>query len=167
MITRRAGWALRMILLAGSLSTCLFAEAVAQDGQSRDVASVREEVAIVIVNPDPDARFRAVKRIALALYSDSSRVNESDVVALTGLLSDPNDLVRHWAALAIAQIGPRASSAIPALERALSEVQCIRASKNSASGIALALRRLGVEPVLLECVSTPDGGLRPRTPEDG
>ena len=42
---------------------------------------------------------------------------------LAGLLSDQNDAVRYWAALALASIGPPAKRAVPALEAALKDIQ--------------------------------------------
>jgi hypothetical protein len=108
----------------------------------------------------------ASKRVAFALHRDSSRVVAADVTALTGLLRDPDDLVRHWAALAIGQVGARASQAAPALQVALAEAECVRASKNNMSGILFAFGRIGVSPVLAECIPTWDYRLMRRPARD-
>lgn len=142
------------ISMAGS------APALSQSRADGDRINIREEVVRIQSNSDPEIRYKAIKRLAFDLHDDSSRVVESDVMALTELLRDSNDLVRHWTALALGQIGPRASLAVPALQDALLEVQCVRASNNSRFGITFALRRIGVSPTLVECVPTENYGLR-------
>jgi hypothetical protein len=53
--------------------------------------------------------------------SDSQEISENVILDITNLLSNKN--VEIWAALALGDIGPRASSAIPQLERALKEAE--------------------------------------------
>jgi len=138
------------------------AQASSQDRPGERPANISEEVARIQNNPDAEMRYNAVKRLTIGLRIDSSRVSEGDVVALTSLLRDSNDLVRHQAAIALGRIGPRASSAIPALQKALSEVQCVRADNNSRFAIAIALRRIGASPAHIECIATPEYGLEAR-----
>jgi hypothetical protein len=155
---------MRRCLLAAVLALSITGsvQALSQVRPERDTPSITEIVARIANDPDPESRYQAIKRLTFVLHRDSSRAVESDVMALAGLLRDSDDLVRHWAALAIGQIGPRAASAVPALQLALSQVQCIRADKNSQSGITFALRRIGVSPVLAECVATENYGLEVR-----
>lgn len=124
--------------------------------------SIYEKVKLIKKISSSITRYKSVEAIALDLSRNDRRVNEKDVVALTSLLDDKFELVRQWAALSLAQIGPRARSAVPALQNAFREVECIRAEKNSRSSIRLALLRIGAQLPKIECVAGPNYGLSPR-----
>ena len=64
--------------------------------------------------------------------------------ALAGMMEDRDDSVRYWMAMALGYLGPQAADAIPALEKALEEIEGRRGSKTSESAIRLALKRIGV-----------------------
>jgi hypothetical protein len=100
---------------------------------------------------DEDLKDRIMERVWDVLNDDSSHIVERDVTNLAALMSDPDDVVRHDAALALGEIGPRAIAAAPALQAALPAVDCVWASHNSRPAIIFALRRMGVEPILVDC----------------
>lgn len=126
----------------------------AQSGTPFDIAApgnIGEAIARVHLVSDGDERFKEIQRIAIVLRGDSSGIVERDVIALAALMRDPDDGVRRWAAVALGNIGPRAAAAVPALQAALPEVDCLWAPASSRSGIIFALRRIGVEPRLADC----------------
>lgn len=135
----------------------LFAALLAMPGRSVGqphavtAANVGEAIARVPLVADDVNRSQAVEQIARVLADDSSHVTDRDIRALAALMSDRSDLVRHDAAIALGQIGPRAAAAAPALQAALPAVDCVWASHNSRPAIIFALRRIGVEPVLANC----------------
>jgi HEAT repeat protein len=65
------------------------------------------------------------------------------VSELVPFLRDDNDAVRYWVAMAIGNLGHCATNAVPALIQALGEKESSSDSKNSASAIRLALKRIG------------------------
>jgi hypothetical protein len=139
-------------------------QALSQDRSGETASSLREEVSRIENDPDPQSRYEAMRQVVGALRNDSSGIVENDVVALSELLRDTNDMVRDRAAVALGLIGPRAMHAVPALRTALDEVECVRADQNSSSAIRIALHRIGVEPTPPECIATPNYGLKPRRP---
>lgn len=78
-------------------------------------------------------------------------VDPADIELLAGLLTDKDDSVRYWAAMALGYIGPPAQSAVPALQKALEDRKCDRSSKTSASAITIALTNIGVTPKKVQC----------------
>jgi HEAT repeats len=80
-------------------------------------------------------------------------VDLADIELIAGLLTDKDDSVRYWAAMALGYIGPPAQSAVPALEKALEDKKCDRSSKTSASAITIALTKIGVTPKKVQCES--------------
>jgi hypothetical protein len=156
-----------------TVNNFLFAALLAMSGMgagqartppANDIApmNVGEAIAQVRSISDGEMRREALERITFVLRRDSSHIVERDVMALAAFMSDPDDRVRQWAALALGQIGPRASAAVPALQAAIPAVDCVWASKNSRSGIIFALRRIGVEPILADCPPT-DPSIPPRS----
>jgi hypothetical protein len=87
---------------------------------------------------------------AVAAEKMATVVKDCSAVAATGdtidqladLLTHREDIVRYWAATALGYIGPKAESAIPALERAYEEKKNSSQSKTSASAIRVALERI-------------------------
>ena len=69
-------------------------------------------------------------------------IPESLLAEITDLLTDRDDTVRYWTAMALGYLGPQAASSIPALEKALKEIEKVRGSKTSASGIRFALAKI-------------------------
>lgn len=136
----------------------------AQVRSSEGRPSVSNIVDDVSKDPDADSRYIKTKKLAILLHKDSTYVSKEDALAIATLLKDKNDLVRHWAGLALGQIGENAKVAIPALRIALGEVECIRADHNSRFGISFALRRLGAPPQPANCIPGKDYSLRPANP---
>lgn len=124
-------------------------------------ANVGDAIARVQAIADDTVRLHAIEQIAHVLGDDSSHVVERDILTLAALMSDRSDNVRHDAAIALGEIGPRAIAAAPALQAALPAVDCVWASHNSRPAIIFALRRIGVEPVLADC---PPADLSPPPP---
>ena len=67
---------------------------------------------------------------------------KSVVRALADLMADRDDSVRYWIAMALGYLGPQASDAVPALEKALREIERHPADKTSESAIRIALKRI-------------------------
>jgi HEAT repeat protein len=79
--------------------------------------------------------------------------------ALTAALNDRDELVRAWAAEDIANIGPDAASAVPALTKLLNPAEPIRASACfGLRGIGPAAR--SALPALKHLLSDPDDHVR-------
>ncbi|SDD04101.1 sulfatase-like hydrolase/transferase [Niabella drilacis] len=78
-----------------------------------------------------------------------------DIPGLSKYLSDPDMLLRYWAANGLLQLGEKARGALPALKRSLTD-----ASPDVAITVAETLYRLGdkkaSEPVLLVALNNPD-----------
>jgi HEAT repeat protein len=143
----------KIFLFAALLAMSGMGAGQAQTPPANDItpANVGEAIAQVRSIADGEMRREALERITFVLRRNSSHIVERDVMALAAFMSDPDDRVRQWAALALGQIGPRASAAVPALQAAIPAVDCVWAGKNSRSGIIFALRRIGVEPILADC----------------
>jgi HEAT repeat protein len=88
-------------------------------------------------------RIDHAERVAdLVAKMAHERVEEQLVQNLVECLSDKEDAVRYWIAVALGHLGPQARAAIPALEDALKQVEGVHGSKTSASGIRLAIGRI-------------------------
>lgn len=153
--------ALLMVAIVIMLMTYT-SQALSQVHPTGPLSSIGEEVVRIENDPDAGSRYEAMRRVVFYLRHDNSRTTEGDVMALARLLKDSNDLVRDRAAVALGLIGPKASRAVPALQAALSEVECVRAEQNSRFAIAIALRRIGVSPTPPDCVATENYGLEAR-----
>ncbi len=84
-------------------------------------------------------------------------VTNADIAAMTGLLDNLGDPARYWVAVTLGDIGPRATQAVPALERAYEQEVCITASKAFAPAIRSALINIGVTPPEAECPIVENG----------
>jgi PBS lyase HEAT-like repeat len=94
------------------------------------------------------------ERLAKWVRQNKAAVTDiDDVELIASLLTDKDDLVRYWAAMALGYIGPFAISAVPALNRALYDTRCDRAGKTSASGIIFALSQMGITAKEVDCTS--------------
>jgi HEAT repeat protein len=88
-------------------------------------------------------RTEQAQKLAGLVRSKTGKVAPKRVIrALAGLMEDRDDSVRYWAAMALGYMGPQATDAIPALEKALKEIERHPADKTSESAIRLALRRI-------------------------
>jgi hypothetical protein len=103
------------------------------------------------------ARYRKTSDLAVRLVQSGSKcVTQDDVNTLSYLLRDDDRSMVFWAAMMLANIGPRARSAIPELEAALAKNPCEEGTVTAASAIRLALRKLGDNSLLTECGGLPD-----------
>jgi len=82
---------------------------------------------------------------------DPANIDVDTIDEITGLLRDRDDSVRYWAAASLGYLGQHAERAIPALRTALLESACLPGTKTSASGIIIALRKIGIEPEVTSC----------------
>jgi len=104
----------------------------------------------------PVVRRRAAEQLAeLMLKSDSKKLDDKAVADLASLLDTPDDSVVYWIARCLGNLGSRASTAIPKLQKKLAEVDCLKESKTSASGIRFALSQLDAPPVPSKCAPIP------------
>jgi hypothetical protein len=71
------------------------------------------------------------------------------------LLDASDDSVVYWVARSLGNLGRRANTAIPKLQKKLAEVECIEGSKTSASGIRFALSQLDAAPAPSKCTPIP------------
>lgn len=81
---------------------------------------------------------------------DPMAISDATVNSITALLNSDEVFVVHYAALALASIGPKAARAIPQLQAALGRVRQMRARagfsvnpQGAEEGVCLALDRLG------------------------
>jgi HEAT repeat protein len=123
-------------------------------GDKGDEARANIETMIKNITAEHSTPIRA--RLAEQLstfiqHSDRAAIDALDakeIDDLAGLLSDRDDVVRFWAALALGHIGAPAARAIPVLERALREAEPALGSNiigpdlSSASAIRGALRKI-------------------------
>jgi HEAT repeat protein len=119
---------------------------------SGDELTVKIESIIDQIKTERSSTVRtdaAEKLSALLQHRDRSDIDalEARVIDdIAGLMSDRDDSIRCWGALALGQIGAPAERAVPALERALKEIEPVPGSlvadKSSESCIISALRRI-------------------------
>jgi len=77
------------------------------------------------------------------VHRHASAASDPEIIRrLTDLLAVPSDGTRGWAAASLGFIGPRAASAIPALEKAYQERKDDNGPLRSADAIELALKRI-------------------------
>jgi hypothetical protein len=103
------------------------------------------------------ARADAAKKLADQVrYLSDQQITESLVTDITSLLDLPDDAVRFYVAMALANIGPGAKSAVPKLEELLPAAECLDGVITSAGGIWWALIRMHVKiPESPKCDSIP------------
>ena len=75
--------------------------------------------------------------------TDNVDISDSNISEIMLLLDIPFDPARYWIARSIGVLGAKGKVAIPKLKSVLAQVDCLRGSKTSASGIRFALAQLG------------------------
>jgi HEAT repeat protein len=109
------------------------------------MSAVAVEVDKIRSEPSSAARSKHAQQLADQIRQNKLAVLDgADIDLLANLLTDRDDSVRYWIAMALGYLGPRARQSVPALEKALKERECDHSSKTSASGIEFALSRIGV-----------------------
>ena len=85
-----------------------------------------------------------------------TKVDDSTLKSLISLLDcAPDDSVRLWVAVAIGNLGPRASPAVPPLLRHIGEITCSPfISRTPAATPRFTLKRIGVKPPPQNCGET-------------
>lgn len=111
-------------------------------------------VDVITTETSPRARYDAAQALAIrvrqmAEAGELERVDLATIDKIASLLSDSEDSVREWAALALGQFGPRAERAVPALELALARAEKIERQssrivlpRTSAASIRAAIGRI-------------------------
>jgi hypothetical protein len=144
---------LRAVLL-GTVLTLAWAQG--PEGGGDALAKIKLMIDRLNSEPSPAVRIAVPERlfnlIKVEVRSNADALDASVIDAIAALLADSNDVVRYWVATALGQIGPSVSRTIPALERALKEVDplpgsgIVGPSLGSGSAIRGALQRIRGEP---------------------
>ncbi len=114
------------------------------NAQRRLTIQVAESVESVRRGDDASARTDAAERLFELTRGERSRGLGNDSISeIASLLDWPEDSVRYWVARSLGNFGPRGRLAIPKLKNVLSQVECLRGSKTSASGVRFALKQMG------------------------
>jgi len=124
---------------------------VYQKVQSDADSYVKTAIKGVTDAPSRKLKIERAQELSRWVARHSSDVSATDVDTLANLLSDEEDAVRLWIAGALGQLGDKAKSAAPQLQRAIQERPCANTPATSASAIRLALSRIGVKPVKAVC----------------
>ena len=122
--------------------------------QSESVLKDQISETMVNIRTGKSSRDRtdAAKHLFDITQGDASkRIDDQLLSKITGLLKDSDDSVLYWVARCLGNFGSRAKPAVPELLKILNEVDCIKASKSSASGIRFALKQMGVEAPASKC----------------
>ena len=130
----------------------------AQDGQSERQFSeqLTHTIAKVRTGDSPVVRTEAAEQLAkLTRKPDSKKLDDKTVADLVSLLDSSDDSVVYWVARSLGNLGSRANTAIPKLQKKLAEVECIEGSKTSESGIRFALSQLDAPPATSKCAPIP------------
>jgi hypothetical protein len=109
------------------------------------------ETSAIKNEPSVNARTEDARKLADQVHRNELAVSDADIQLLVDMLSDRDDSVRYWIAMALGYVGPRAQPAVTALEKALQEMQCVHGSKTSASAIRLALTKIGATVRQQDC----------------
>jgi HEAT repeat protein len=155
---KRCHWPKLLLGLAAALIyvlvTLVTTETRAADGGSELAAKIELVIEQIKAERSTTVRTDVARRLCALLQhqarSDLDALEARPVDDIAGLLGDRDDSVRYWAAMALGQIGPSANRAVPALERALKEIEPVPGvvvpAKSSESGIRFALRRIAGKP---------------------
>jgi HEAT repeat protein len=109
-----------------------------------EIREIKEE-------PSADARTEDARRLADQVRRHELVASDADIELLAEMLSDRDDSVRYWIAMTLGYIGPRAQEAVPALRKALQEIQCVHGDKTSASALRMALAKVGAAQLHQDC----------------
>jgi hypothetical protein len=135
-------------------SACFFllSATARAEGDSTSTRQLTETMAKVRTGTSSAARTAAAEHLAeLTRRIDPNKVDDASLAELVSLLDSPEDSVRYWVARCLGNLGSRARIAIPKLQKILAEVDCLRGSKTSASGIRLVLTQIGITPPPPKC----------------
>jgi HEAT repeat protein len=136
------------------LMTSLVVMAMQAAGQSRKTSNTLEiERMIKEIRTESRNKIRedVAKYLAAFVAQKKLEVENDDgttIDEIASLLGDRDDLVRYWAAMALQHIGPAARQAVPALQKALREIEPevgsgkLGPSASSASAIRKALHSI-------------------------
>jgi hypothetical protein len=129
------------ILIALSLTGS--AASSAPSRERKIVDRILKTIDAVEKEPDPMKSIDRGAEMAELVRRHASAASDPEIVQrLTNLLAAADDGTRGWAAASLGFIGPRAASAIPALEKAYEERKNMNGSLRSADAIDLALKRI-------------------------
>ena len=158
----RAQVTIRFILVLSLCVGCSFvaaapttvstsAQPVSQEARTNSGSFVKIAVKQIAEAESPRLRFDRAQKLSHWVGQHPNEVSLTDIQALAGLMSAPDDGVRFWTAGALGLLGGKAKSAAPQLQRALLERPCTNQPMTSASAIRLALSRIGVKPMNAVC----------------
>jgi hypothetical protein len=136
---------------ANSTGASTSAQPVNREAQAGSNSIVKIAIRQITEAKSPMARWDRTKKLSQWVAQHPKEVSLTDVEALAGLMSDPDDGLRGWIAGALGQLGGKAKVAVPQLQWALQDRPCENRPANSASAIRLALSRIGAEPVKAVC----------------
>jgi len=133
----------RTAAIAGAaLAVCLSASGWAADQTDRWDA-VLNLAQRIKAEPAVTLRTDQAEELAGLVRKNAAKTAPKSVVRiLAGLMEDRDDSVRYWIATALGYLGPQAVDAVPALEKALKEIEGRPADKTSEAAIRLALKRI-------------------------
>jgi len=93
-----------------------------------------------------EERTATAERLYEEIRRDHGKdITDSDIAVLISLLDSPDDSVRHWIAMSLGAIGPRAAVAAPKLLSLLPAADCLEVSFGSSAGIRYALKQMKVQ----------------------
>ena len=110
------------------------------------MVDVRQAIEALSHETEPIERADLARKLAALVRELAVDVDSSVAGELAHFLADPQDDVRYWVAMALGYMGPKAESAIPALERALEERKGRDQGKTSAAAIRIALKKIREKP---------------------
>lgn len=141
------------ILLLAWFSAMSASASSRPERQSDTVANIERLITQIQTEQSPRIRWDLAQQLSdLVRRADPADINTDVIDHIAGLLSDRADFVRLWAAVALGNIGPPARRAIPALEKALSELPVLysgavmQPALDSSGAIVPALRKIRGEP---------------------
>jgi hypothetical protein len=115
------------------------------------------------VTPRPARTDEAEQLADLVKARRDATVPQGVIRALADLMTDRDDSVRYWVAMALGFLGPQAVEAVPALQDALNRIGEHPAETTSLSGILFALERINATtpPSPASSDATAHGGVLP------
>ncbi|MGH6751127.1 MAG: HEAT repeat domain-containing protein [Bradyrhizobium sp.] len=132
--------------------TGLYGHAFGEDAGGTWTTEIEAKIEKIRAEPDPMARYQLASELpGLAKHastSDPDRIDDGTIADIAQLLHSNDDAVRYWAALALGQLGPRATVAVPELETALEEAELrdklsiVGPELSTADGTREALRKI-------------------------
>jgi len=127
------------------------AQPVKQDAQANSDSFVKIAVKQIAEAESRKVQLDRAQKLSQWVGQHPKEVSLTDIDALAGLMSAPDDGVRFWIAGALGLLDGKAKGAAPQLQTALQERPCANQPMTSASAIRLALSRIGVKPVKAVC----------------